>query len=340
MSIYLKPLEEQVVVLTGASSGIGLTTARALASHGARLVLVSRNAAELGRLAAELNNDFGGKRAAVAPADVGNLEEVEQVAEIAIEAFGSFDTWINNAGVAIYGQILDVPLKDHRRLFDTNYFGVVNGSIVAARHLRDHGGKIVNIGSVLSDRAVNFQGPYSASKHAVKGFTDALRMELEEAGAPVSVTLIKPSAIDTSYMEHARSYLDSPGTRNPPPSYDPALVAKAILFACEHNRRSIVVGFGGWAIAMMGAHAPRLTDHIMEAVGRPLQTSEEPGRRALRDNLYGARQDGSERSSMPGLPARKTSLLLEAQLHPVAAMVALGGLGLLAAQLLRASRKD
>jgi NAD(P)-dependent dehydrogenase (short-subunit alcohol dehydrogenase family) len=97
--------------------------------------------------------------------------------------------------------------------------------LIAARYLRERGGKIINTGSVLSDRAVILQGPYSASKHAVKAFTDVLRMELEESGAPISVTLIKPSAIDTPYMEHARNYLDAKGTKNPPPSYDPWLVA-------------------------------------------------------------------------------------------------------------------
>jgi NAD(P)-dependent dehydrogenase (short-subunit alcohol dehydrogenase family) len=170
------------------------------------------------------------------------------------------------------------------------------------------------------------QGPYSASKHAVKAITDALRMELEEAGAPVSVTLIKPSAIDTPYMEHARTYLDAPGTRNPPPAYDPSLVAKAIIYACEHEKREIVVGAGGWAISAMGALAPRLTDYMLEATGRLTQTSEHPGRREMRDNLYGPRADGDERSSLPG-GVRRTSLFLETQLHPVATALALTGAG-------------
>src|SRR4051794_20384514 len=185
-------------------------------------------------------------------------------------------------------------------------------------------GKIVNTGSVLSDRALILQGPYSASKHAVKAYTDALRMELEESGAPVSVTLIKPSAIDTPYMEHARSYLVSEGTKNPPPSYDPRLVAKAIVYACETHKRDLVVGFGGWAASALAQVAPRLTDLIMEAGGRALQESPNPGRPQRRDNLYAAREDGAERSSLPG--GRLTSsLLLEAQLHPaVTALIVLG----------------
>jgi short-subunit dehydrogenase len=328
MNIRLKPVEEQVVVLTGASSGIGLATARALAERGARLVLVARNEDELRDIARECGGEGG--RAVAVGADVGDFEAVRRVADRAVEAFGGFDTWINNAGVAIYGRTVEIPLEDQRRLFETNYWGVVHGSLVAARHLKAHpdgtAGKIINTGSVLSDRAMIYQGPYSASKHAVKGFTDALRMELEAEGAPVSITLIKPSAIDTPYMEHARSYMDAEGTKNPPPSYDPSLVARAMLHACEHDKRDIVVGFGGWAVSAMGALAPRATDWIMEATGRITQTSDDPGRREMRDNLYEPRRDGAERSSLPG-GSRKTSLFLEAQLHPVATALALTGAG-------------
>jgi short-subunit dehydrogenase len=247
------------------------------------------------------------------------------VARTAVERFGGFDTWINNADVAIYGTCEEVPLEDHRRLFETNYWGVVHGSLIAARHLRPKGGKIITTGSVLGDRATILQGPYSASKHAVKGFTDALRMDLEAGGAPISVTIIKPSAIDTPYMEHARSYLGSAGTRNPPPSYAPELAAKAIAFACENDRRDLVVGFGGWAVAAMGAVAPRTTDYLMEAAGYALQESRHPGQPERRDNLYTPRQDGAERSSLPG-GARHSSLFLEAQMQPAMAMLALAGL--------------
>src|SRR5215208_2293967 len=190
MSFPLKPVAEQAVVLTGASSGIGLATARALADQGATLVLVSRNQPALDALAEECRSK--GARALAIRADVGRNEDLERVAQLTLETFGGFDTWINNAGVAIYGTCEQVPLEDQRRLFDTNYWGVVYGSLIAAKHLRERGGKLISTGSVLSDRAVILQGPYSASKHAVKAFTDVLRMELKESGAPVSVTLIKP----------------------------------------------------------------------------------------------------------------------------------------------------
>jgi NAD(P)-dependent dehydrogenase (short-subunit alcohol dehydrogenase family) len=323
MSVRLKPVEQQVIVLTGATSGIGLATAHALADRGARLVLVARNDEALVKVAEECG-ERGGEAVTVA-ADVGNHDDLDHVAEIALDTFGGFDTWINNAGVAIYGTCEEVPLADHRRLFETNYWGVVHGSLIAARHLRGKGGKIINTGSVLGDRAMILQGPYSASKHAVNGFTDALRMDLETGDTPISVTQIKPSAIDTPYMEHARSYLGSAGTRNPPPSYAPELVAKAIVFACENDRRDLVVGFGGWAVAAMGAVAPRATDYLMEATGYALQESRHPGQPERRDNLYAPRRDGATRSSLPG-NARRSSMFLKAQMHPALAMLTLAGL--------------
>jgi short-subunit dehydrogenase len=324
MAVRQKPVRDQVVVITGASSGIGLATAHLFAECGAKgLVLVARNEDALRKIADELSH--GTTRAIAVAADVSKREDLERVARTAVETFGGFDTWVNDAAVAIYGNLTDIPLEDQRQLFDVNYWGVVNGSMIAADHLRHRGGTIINIGSVLSERTMILQTQYSASKHAVKAFTDVLRMELEESGAPVSVTLIKPSAIDTPYMEHARNYLET-GTKNPPPSYDPRLVAKAIVYACEHHKRDLVVGFGGWAVAALGQVAPRLTDFIMEGAGRALQKSSDPGRPQRRDNLYAAREDGAERSSLPG--GRLTrSLFLEAQIHPVATTLTLLAVG-------------
>jgi short-subunit dehydrogenase len=141
--------------------------------------------------------------------------------------------------------------------------------LIAVREFKAHGGTLVNIGSVLSDRTMMLQGPYSATKFAVKAFTDALRMELERAGTPVNVTLVKPAGIDTPFQEHARNQLDAPGIKVPPPAYDPRLVARAILFACENRRREIVVGGGGYAISLIGRLFPRLTDLAMEATATP-----------------------------------------------------------------------
>ena len=336
MSVRLSAIEDQVIVITGASSGIGLATARLAADRGARLVLVARNGPALDEVVRDIRSD-GGKAIAVV-GDVAHAKDMERAADAAIAAFGDIDSWVNNAGVSVYGTVDEISLADHRRVFDVNYWGVVHGSLEAARRLRKHGGAIVNVGSVLSDRAELLQGPYSASKHAVKAFTDTLRMELEGTGAPISVTLIKPSAMDTPFFEHAKTLLDAPGIRNPPPAYDPHLAARAILHACETPVRTLVVGFGGYAIALMGAHAPRLTDWVMEATQFEMQKSERPAAPGRRDNLYAPRSDGAVMSSMPG-GSRRTSLFLEAQMRPVATATLLVGLGIgLAAALAGRSR--
>ena len=337
MAVRLKPVEEQVIVVVGASSGIGLSTARAAADRGAKLVLVARNGEALDEIVKEC--EAKGTKAVAVAADAANRDDLLRVEEEATRAFGGFDTWINNAAVAVYGTVEEIPLEDQRHLFDVNYWGVVYGSLIAARTLKSRGGAIINTGSVLSERAMVFQTQYSASKHAVKAFTDGLRMELEHEGAPVSVTLIKPSAIDTPYMEHARTYLDAPGVVTPPPAYDPTLVAKAMLFAAENPKRELTVGFGGWAIAALGTVAPRLTDYAMELTGLSSQTTDNPGRRERRDNLYQPKEDGAERSSLPG-GSRKTSLFLEAQMHPTATFLALAGFGLVLAQLIRPKRAE
>jgi len=327
--VRLKPLSQQVIVITGASSGIGLATARMAQERGARLVLVARNEEALRSITEEIRSRGG--QAEYVAADVADKEALEGAARRAREVFGGFDSWVNNAGASILGELEKTPIEDQRRLFDTNYWGVVNGSLIAARELRARGGAIVNLGSVLSDRAMMLQGTYSATKHAVRAFTDALRMELERDGAPISVTLIKPSSIETPFQEHARNLLDSPGIRVPPPAYDPRLVARAILYACEHRKRDIVVGFGGYAISLAGTLFPRATDLVLEAVGYGAQTTDKAPSPQRADNLDKPKEDGTEHSlTRPVAPLRRTSLFLEAQLHPVATAAALAGLGALA----------
>lgn len=332
-----KPLSRQTIVITGASSGIGLATARLAAERGAKVLLVSRNEDELRKIVAELGGRGG--LAEYAVADVADKEALEAAAAKAREAFGGFDAWVNDAGVSVVGEIERIPLEDHRRVFETNYWGVVHGSLIASREFKGHGGTLVNVGSVLSDRSLMLQGPYSATKFAVKAFTDALRTELERDGAPVNVTLIKPAGIDTPYQEHARNLTGEPGIKVPPPAYDPRLVARAILFSCENRQREIVVGGAGYAISLFGRLFPRLTDLAMEATGFAAQTSDRAPHPERADSLHRTKQGGTERSlTRPVAPVRKTSLLLEAQMHPVATMAALAGLGALTAGALAARR--
>lgn len=144
-------------------------------------------------------------------------------------------------------------------------FGDWYGSLEAARYFkeRDQAGAIINVGSTLSDRALIPQGMYSASKHAVKAFTDGLRMEVEMDGMPISVTLIQPGAVATPYSHHAKNYMETEPT-NPPPVYAPETVARTILHCAESSERNVYVGGGGKGIAMLGYYAPRLADLLME----------------------------------------------------------------------------
>lgn len=329
MSFQLRPVSDQTIVITGATSGIGLVTARQAAKLGARLGLVARNEDALDHLTRELREKGG--EAVYAVADVASEDAVQAAATKIVSQYGGFDTWVNNAGVSIYGRLEDVDVADSRQLFETNFWGVVNGSIVAARHLRQRGGAIVNVGSTLSDRAVPIQGMYCASKHAVKGFTDALRMELEADGAPISVTLIKPAAIDTPYKEHAKNYLPVQ-PENPPPVYAPEVVAEAILHCAENKVRDLFAGGGGKALSMMGNYIPRTTDLVMENTMIEVQKSDRPYDGNGRESLYESR-DGrlAERGGYDG-HVSESSLYTQASIHPIitgaAVAVGVGGVAL------------
>jgi len=273
----LKKIGSQVIVLTGATSGVGLITARRAASFGAKLVLVARGEDALGKLAEELREH--GTEVITVAADVGRHEDVARVAQAALERFGGFDTWINNAGVTIFGRYEDVPLEDQRRLFDTNYWGVVHGSLAAAVHLRQNGGAIINMGSEACDGPLPLQGAYAASQHAIKGFTDSLRLELEQEQAPISVTLIKPAGLDTPMVTHAKNFLHVM-PKLPPPLYDPSLAADAILFAAENPRRDLFVGASAKAFSAAAYHAPHAFDRLMRRfIGRAQQTRTPAGPR-------------------------------------------------------------
>jgi short-subunit dehydrogenase len=258
----LKRVRDQVIVITGASSGIGLATARLAAKQGARVVLSARNEEDLRAVTEEINAN-GGRAIAVA-ADVSKEQDMDRLGEAALRTYGAVDTWVNNAGLSIYGKLVDVPMADKRRLFDVNFWGVVNGCRTAVRFLKHRGGALINIGSEVSDRAIPLQGIYSASKHAVAAYTDALRMELEHDNIPISVTLVKPSATNTPFTEHARNYLDEGVPALPPPIYAPEVVAEVILRCAEKPVRDIQVGGAGKSHVLMGRLAPRLTDLYME----------------------------------------------------------------------------
>lgn len=332
MSVSLRPLADQTLVITGASSGIGRATAHEAARAGARLVLGARSGADLAAAAAEC--EALGAEVETVEGDVADAGTAERLHDAAHARFGGFDTWVNNAGVSAYGWLRDIPVDDARRIFETNYWGVVHGSLVAARHFRElhvsaddgrFGGALINVGSVLSDRAIPLQGHYSASKHAVKGFTDALRMELEKEGLPVSVTLIKPNATNTPYAERAANHLPDAAPQLPPPSYAPEVVARAIVHAATHPMRDVTVGAKDGASALLGLVAPRLTDRLMEAsfFGQQMDPDARPDRQAggSREGTLHAPVDGAGRVSgdAPG-PVFSHSLWAGLQQRPLLAL--------------------
>ena len=336
MARRLKPLNEQTIVITGASSGIGLATAHMAAERGANVVLVARNQDALREAADEINAK-GGKAVFIA-ADMADEGAPHRIADVAEQAFGGFDTWVNNAAVAMFARLDETTMNEHRQIFDIGYFGLANASLFAARRLRKKGGgAIVNVGSVLSERAVPIQGAYSAMKHAVQGFTEALRMELEMEGAPVSVTLIKPHGIHTPYPEHARDKLQDHAAV-PPIVYDPQLVAQAICFAAEHPKRSMIVGGQGVVMTKLAGMFPRATDKIMERFfAEDAQSTEESPPAGVKDNLFEARRDGRIESDQDQY-VRRRSFTLKAQMHPVATAAMVGGAAVAAAGLLLGRR--
>lgn len=325
----LKPLNQQAIVVTGATSGIGLAVARRAARAGACVFLIARGESDLKTLCEELQGT--GARVAWAVADVADYDALAAAAEKCRRLFGGFDTWINNAGVTIFGPIRETTLEDQRRLFETNYWGVVNGSLVAVEHLRERpdGGAIINVGSILSDAPVPVQGVYSASKHAVKGFTNALRMELMREQAPITVSLVKPAAIDTPYSRHARN-LTGQAMQNPQPVYATHVVADTILYCASHPIREITVGGGGRLIASFYAALPGVAEPLFARFAPSLMRDRRSAWEPYDDGLYDPTEDGLDEEVYYPM-VRQFSALAEVRKHPgiAAGVVAvLAGVGL------------
>ncbi len=257
----LRPLRDQVVVITGASQGIGRETALQLAVEGASVVIAARNEEALGTLAAEVDR-LGGRAEAVVT-DVGEWHQVDALARRAVERFGRIDTWVNNAAVSLYGTFDALTAEEMERVIRVNLVGQMYGTLAAIPHLKGQaGGTIVNVGSALSTRAIPLQAPYVAAKHGIKGFTEAIRMELERDAPGLNVVLILPSSINTPLFSLARSKLGVM-PMPVPPVYEPRVVAEAILFAAGHRARDIVVGGSGKMLVEGERISATLTDRYM-----------------------------------------------------------------------------
>ena len=310
-----RSLAEQVVVITGASQGIGRETALLFGRAGASVVPVARNEEALRTLSEEIVRSGGRSEPVVA--DVSDHDALERVADRTEERFGRIDTWVNNAAVSVYARVEQLEPDEIARVVSVNLLGQVYGSKVAAsRMARTGGGTIVNVGSALSERAVPLQAAYVATKHGVAGFSEALRLELMEASPAIDVVLILPSSIDTPLFNFARSKIGVM-PMPVPPVYEPRVVAEAIAHAAEHGGRAIVVGGWGKLLILGQRLSPSLLDRYMVQGRRMVsqQKTDRPDDR--RDNLFEASTGSGATRGAFGDGAKPVSLYTRAlELHP------------------------
>jgi short-subunit dehydrogenase len=328
------PLHEQVVVITGASQGIGRETAAAVAARGASVVVAARNEEALVALADAIEREGG--RAEPVVADVADYAQVERIGSRAVERFGRVDTWINNAGVSIYATVEQLDADEMERLVRVNLLGQMYGSKVAVALMRPrHSGTVINVGSALSDRAIPLQSAYVATKHGIAGFTEALRLELLNEGAGLNVVLILPSSINTPLFRLARSKLGVQ-PMPVPPVYEPRVVAQAICHAAEHGGREIVVGGWGKLLILGQWLSPSLLDRYM-LLGRRMWKAQRTDRPDdARDNLFVPSTGGGSSTGDFGDGSKSRSLYTRhLELHPHRKRAAVAALWLAAAGLVR-----
>ncbi len=295
----MKPLSEQVIVLTGATSGIGLATARLAAERGAKVVLSSRNEDELRAITEEIRQKNGDCIFVVV--DVSRYEDLVRLRDEALKKFGRIDTWINNAGTSLFGYLMDTSLVDERKLFETNFWGTRMGCQVAVECMKDSGGTIINLGSEVSVAAQPLLGIYSASKHAVKAVTEALRSELRDRNIPIEVSLIRPTAIDTPFAEHAKNNLKDGEPSLPQPLYSPDVCAEAILKNAENPQRDVYVGGPAKLSAIIDTFFPQVKDMVAETRMKELKKGTTEPHREENENLYHASAEESEHGANEGI---------------------------------------
>lgn len=268
-----KPINEQVIVLFGASSGIGREAALQLAAKGARVVVAARGEGGLNTLVAEICAK-GGQAVAIV-ADTTDFDQVKAVADHTVAHYGQLDTWVHVAGVALYSYFWETPPAEFKRLLEVNLLGQAYGAMAALPHMMERGGALIHISSLLAQRAFPLQAAYSAAKHGVNGFTEALRIELRHANIPVTVTTIMPTSTNTPFFDKAKSRI---GVKpiGMPPIYSPRLVVDAILYAIEHPVRDLVVGDAGKLISFAQRLAPQLVDELVVRTGFEGQMTKEP----------------------------------------------------------------
>ncbi|MCU0537069.1 MAG: SDR family oxidoreductase [Hydrococcus sp. Prado102] len=333
--MQLKPIDRQVVVVAGASSGIGRETALQFAKRGAKLVVSGRSESKLASLVDEIRS-FAGEVVSVI-GDVAIFEQVNAIADKAIETYGRLDTWVHVPATAIFATFEQTSPEEFKRIIDVNLMGQVYGAMAALPHLRREGqGALIHISSIEGRRSLPLQSAYSAAKHGIEGFTESLRVELQHEKIPISVTSIKPAVINTPFWNNARTRL---GVKPAgiPPYYDPRLVVDAILYTATHPTRDFLVGDAARAIDLLQRTSPALLDALLVRVGFPLQKSDEPKAEGEANNLY---EPVPEQTRVDGDFSQQVvpSLLDWVDKNPVlkwGAVASVAALGLLAMQALQ-----
>lgn len=284
MNIELKPINQQVVAVVGASSGIGRVTALQFASQGAKVVIAARTLSGLSSLVDEITQ-LGAEVIAV-PADVAVFDQVKTIADKAIERFGRLDTWVHLAATGMMARFEQMTPEEFKRVIEVNLLGQVYGAMAALPHLKREGrGALIHVTSVEARRSLPLQSAYSASKHGVEGFLDSLRVELQHDGIPISVTNVMPATINTPFYNKALTKLGVKPT-GIPPYYQPELVAEAILHVAEHPMREIIVGDVGRVLDLLQKTAPQLVDTLLQLVAVDGQRTQEPKSETDDNNLF------------------------------------------------------
>jgi NAD(P)-dependent dehydrogenase (short-subunit alcohol dehydrogenase family) len=282
----MRKTKPEVVVITGASAGVGRATAQRFARDGACVALLARDNPALQRAAEEVR-ELGGTAWPIA-VDVADAAQVEAAAERIERELGPIDIWINAAMATVFAPVSKISAEEFRRATEVTYLGTVHGTLSALKRMRERNrGSIVQVGSALAYRAIPLQAPYCASKFAIRGFTDALRVELMHDRSKVRVTMVQLSAFNTPQFEWARNRLN--GRPQPvPPIFQPELAARGVHWAAHHRRREVCVGFPAVKAIVANKWFPGLVDRVLARRGYSSQVDREPVPDERPDNLFEA----------------------------------------------------
>jgi short-subunit dehydrogenase len=301
-----------VVVVTGASAGLGRAIARAFGREGARVGLIARTEEPLENAAAEIR--AAGGEALVLPLDLADAGAVERAADEVAARFGSIDVWVNDAMVSVLAPVAQMRADEYRRVTEVNYLGAVHGTLAALKHMRPRGaGVIVQIGSALAYRSIPLQSAYCASKAAMRGFTDALRCELLHDRSGVKVTMLQLPAVNTPQFEVVRNRLDA-HARPVPPVYQPETIAEGVLFAAERAPRELWIGWSTMKAILGQRIAPGLLDRYLARAAWDAQTTDVAPKPREDDVDAPLPGDRGARGSFGGI-ARRTSVELWLRMH-------------------------